>query len=238
MKILFALASLFLIAFAVHAQTPEAAPRPPSATARSSRRITPGTPMFPPIRSIRARTPTSPASTQDAEYLHADFGEDPDYGIPYVVVDQVAAVRADHLHRLWRRERPRPLSDPEGCPGRGGRRCPCAGGRYAGTARSTRLYDAEYNGKGWDAGSGAVFDLRSNDLRPEGWTSADAAGLPIFPGLVRYDEVMAGAIHHALRFTVDQSQAAYIHPATHYASDDDDPESAADGLAPAPQGRL
>jgi len=70
----------------------------------------------------------------------------------------------------------------------------------------------------WEAGSGAVFDLRSNALRPEGWTSADAAGLPILPGLVRYDEVASGEIQHALRFTAPQTRRAYVWPARHYAS--------------------
>jgi hypothetical protein len=71
----------------------------------------------------------------------------------------------------------------------------------------------------WQAGSGAVFDLGSNDLRPETWTSADAAGLPIWPGLVRYDEVAAGEIRHAVRFTVPATRRAYVWPARHYASD-------------------
>jgi hypothetical protein len=75
----------------------------------------------------------------------------------------------------------------------------------------------------WKAGSGAIFDLKSNQLRPAGWTSADAAGLPIFPGLVRYDEVKAGVITHALRFTVASTRKAYVAPARHYASDDTDP---------------
>jgi hypothetical protein len=70
----------------------------------------------------------------------------------------------------------------------------------------------------WQAGSGAVFDLNSNALRPETWTSADAAGLPILPGLVRYDEVAAGEIDHALRFTAPQTRRDYIWPARHYAS--------------------
>src|SRR5207244_10949665 len=65
-------------------------------------------------------------------------------------------------------------------------------------------------------------DLRSNALRPEGWTSADAAGLPILPGLVRFDEVQSGQILHALRFTVARSQRGYIHPATHFASSSTD----------------
>jgi hypothetical protein len=75
----------------------------------------------------------------------------------------------------------------------------------------------------WDADSGAVFNLRSNALRPDGWTSADAAGLPIFPGLARYDEVAGGAITHALRFTVVRTQRGFIHPATHFASSSTDP---------------
>jgi hypothetical protein len=81
------------------------------------------------------------------------------------------------------------------------------------------LYDAHPQQDGsWTAGSGAVFDLNSNDLRPAGWTSADAAGLPILPGLVRYEEVAAGEINHAIRFTAPQTRKAYIWPARHYAS--------------------
>lgn len=70
----------------------------------------------------------------------------------------------------------------------------------------------------WEAGSGAIYDLRSNALRPAGWTSADAAGLPILPGLVRYEEVVSGEIAHALRFTAPQTQSAYVWPARHEAS--------------------
>ena len=79
------------------------------------------------------------------------------------------------------------------------------------------LYDATQSGGAWSAGSGATWDLRSNALRPETWTSADAAGLPILPGLVRYDEVAAGAIRHALRFTAPSTCAGYIYPARHQA---------------------
>ena len=81
------------------------------------------------------------------------------------------------------------------------------------------LYNAQNptGSSGWTAANGAIFHLGSNTLRPEGWTSADAAGLPIFPGLVRFDEVMAGEIRHAIRFTVSRSYQGYIHPATHAA---------------------
>jgi hypothetical protein len=80
-------------------------------------------------------------------------------------------------------------------------------------------WDSMYAGPGWSCGSGAKFDLSSNTLRPDGWTSADAAGLPILPGLVKVSEVQAGAVHHAIRFTMSSSQQGYIHPATHAAGD-------------------
>jgi hypothetical protein len=92
-----------------------------------------------------------------------------------------------------------------------------------------KLYELGYafpinNGLSWNANCGAIFDLNSNALRPAGWTSADAAGLPIFPGLVRYDEVFEqGAINHALRFTIHDSRRAYVYPARHWASSDTNP---------------
>jgi hypothetical protein len=81
------------------------------------------------------------------------------------------------------------------------------------------LYAAARNGSAWTAGSGAIWNLRSNALRPDGWTSADAAGLPILPGLVRYDEVAAGAILHALRFTAPSTRTSHIYPARHDAGE-------------------
>ncbi|HWX10001.1 MAG TPA: hypothetical protein VNY33_08480 [Gaiellaceae bacterium] len=89
--------------------------------------------------------------------------------------------------------------------------------------RLYELYALYPSGKGWKAGSGATWSLRSNAVRPAGWTSADAAGLPIFPGLARYDEVARGTIDHALRFTVARTRRAYVYPARHYASSSDDP---------------
>jgi hypothetical protein len=86
------------------------------------------------------------------------------------------------------------------------------------------LFDARHTGSHkWQAGSGAIFDLRSNKLRPNEWTSADAAGLPMIPGLVRYDEVGAGAIRHALRFTTPKTRNAFVWPARHRASSSADP---------------
>jgi hypothetical protein len=85
------------------------------------------------------------------------------------------------------------------------------------------LYNAVHTRNGWTAGSGAIFDLASNELRPDYWTSADAAGLPVFPGLVRYEEVVEkGEINHALRFTISNTRNAFIHPATHGASNSND----------------
>jgi hypothetical protein len=87
------------------------------------------------------------------------------------------------------------------------------------------IYDASYEGNFWSGGSGAIWDLNSNALRPERWTSADAAGLPILPGLARYDEILAGEINHALRFTAEEA-AGYIWPARHQTSEP------ADGIPP------
>jgi hypothetical protein len=96
-----------------------------------------------------------------------------------------------------------------------------------------RLYEffaLQRSSGGWRAGSGATWSLRSNRLRPTGWTSADAAGLPILPGLARYDEVRRGVIDHALRFTAARTRRAYVYPARHYASSSDDPSLPPMGL--------
>jgi hypothetical protein len=94
---------------------------------------------------------------------------------------------------------------------------------------SCTLYEL-YRLRGRHAGAGAIWNLRSNKLRPKGWTSADAAGLPILPGLVRWDEVARGRIDHALRFTVERTRRAYVYPARHSASDSDDPSLPPMGL--------
>ena len=105
--------------------------------------------------------------------------------------------------------------------------------------RLYELFDAHPldGGARWRAGSGAIFDLRSNRLRPAGWTSADAAGLPILPGLARYGEVAKGSIDHALRFTARRTRRAYVYPARHFASERQRPRAAADGPARAPEAR-
>jgi hypothetical protein len=80
------------------------------------------------------------------------------------------------------------------------------------------FYQARRTDTGWTAAQSSLFDLKSNRLRPDGWTSTDAAGLPIFPAVVRYDEVERGMVEHAMRFTIRNSRRAYVHPATHFAS--------------------
>lgn len=165
---------------------------------------------------------------RDAEF-HADFGSGiwpPDdggpIGIPYAVVpaDQPPVPVSFYYDD---ESDPGPYPIPPDAPIEGGP--DAAGDRHIllvqeETCRLYELYDAYPRADGgWDAGSGAVFDLNGNALRPAGWTSADAAGLPILPGLVRYDEVASGAINHALRFTAPETQRAYVWPARHFASD-------------------
>jgi hypothetical protein len=156
--------------------------------------------------------------------LHADFGsglwEGAPIGIPITVVGRkqprtrVSFEYADESDRG-------PYPIPRNVKIEGGRSS--TGDRHAlivdrNSCRLYELYALYPKGRGWRAGSGAIWNLRSNRLRPAGWTSADAAGLPIFPGLARYDEVKRGVIDHALRFTVQRTRRAYVFPARHFAS--------------------
>ena len=160
--------------------------------------------------------------------LHADFGSPVEYGIPWISVPgSQPRVPVSFYYRD--ESDPGPYPFPLDAPVEAG------GDRHilAVDRDNCRLYEAfdcERDGGGWACGSGAVFDLRSNTLRPDGWTSADAAGLPILPGLARLDEVERGEIRHALRFTVRRTQRAYIHPATHFASSDRNPDLPPMGL--------
>jgi hypothetical protein len=160
--------------------------------------------------------------------LWPDFGGDGAYGIPYVSVpfsQPLVPVSFDVADE----SDPGPYPTPLDAPVEGG------GDRHVLTLRQGdcklfELYAAEREGSGWHAYSGAVWDLRSNALRPERWTSADAAGLAILPGLARREEADSGAIRHALRITVPVTQQAYIHPATHWASSNTDPDQPPMGL--------
>jgi hypothetical protein len=160
--------------------------------------------------------------------LWPDFGGDGAYGIPYVSVpftQPLVPVSFDVADE----SDPGPYPTPLDAPVEGG------GDRHVlslrqGDCKLFELFAAERQGSGWHAYSGAVWDLRSNALRPERWTSADAAGLPILPGLARREEADSGVIRHALRITVPVTQKAYIHPATHWASSNTDPDQPPMGL--------
>lgn len=153
--------------------------------------------------------------------LHPDFGTT--FGIPYVAVGASEAMRPVSFDYADESD-PGPYPIPVDAPIEGG--ASSSGDRHVivvdtATARLYEMWDSHplSGGASWHAGSGAVFDLTSDALRPAGWTSADAAGLPIFPGLVRYDEaVQRGTIAHALRFTCPSTQAGFIAPARHFAS--------------------
>jgi hypothetical protein len=163
--------------------------------------------------------------------VHADFGsgewEDGPIGIPFVVVP--GSQPKVPVTFYWDDE-----SDPGGYPVPPD--APIEGGPDADGDRHVLVLDSDacvlYElfaaypeaGGAWSALGGAIFDLSSNALRPDTWTSADAAGLPILPGLVRYDEVMSGEITHALRFTAPETLAGYVWPARHEASDLTDPQ--------------
>jgi hypothetical protein len=157
--------------------------------------------------------------------LHPDFGttyEGVPWGIPFVTV-QGNQPRVPVSFYYADESDPGPYPIPPNAPIEGGPNA--SGDRHVIVVdvdnwKLYELFDARpvNGGASWTAGSGAIFDLSSNALRPAGWTSADAAGLPIFAGLARYDEVAAGAINHALRFTCPTTRRAYVPPARHWAS--------------------
>jgi hypothetical protein len=158
-------------------------------------------------------------------YVHADFGsgtwDGGPIGIPYVDVPGTqpqVAVAFDYDDESDPGPYPIPSDAPiEGGPDSDGDRHVLVVDRDHCILYELFFAWPQADGS-WEAGSGAIFDLRSNALRPDGWTSADAAGLPILPGLVRYEEVAAGEIRHAIRFTAPQTRKSYVWPARHYAS--------------------
>lgn len=177
------------------------------------------------------------ANIGPTSHLHADFGAGlyggGPIGIPYIVVQgnqpyvPVSFNYADESD-------PGPYPIPTNAPIEGGSQS--SGDRHvividSGTCKLYEMF-ASYpqNNGSWKAGSGAAWNLNSDALRPNTWTSADAAGLPILPGLVRFDEVASGVINHALRFTVNNTQRAYLWPARHYASSSTNPNLPPMGL--------
>ena len=190
-------------------------------------------PMFPTTSHWHASVRTLPVLANSSALvgtvgrtaaLKADFGsglwDGGPIGIPYVIVPATQAkvrVTFDYDDESDAGPYPVPANAPiEGGPNADGDRHILIVDK--GACRLYELYDAHKgSGNTWTAGSGSIWDLKSNALRPAGWTSADAAGLPILPGLVRYDEVAAGKIDHAIRMTVPVSRKSYLWPARHQA---------------------
>jgi hypothetical protein len=206
----------------------------------------PACPIFPASNPWNDRVDTLPVAANSAQMiasigadtgLHPDFGsglyDGEPIGIPFDVVSR--STPRSHVSFDYSDESDHvayPI--PKTVHIEGGRAS--TGDRHAILVdkSSCRLYElfALYptSSGGWKAGSGATWSLRSNHVRPAGWTSADAAGLPIFPGLARYDEVARGVIDHALRFTAERTRRAYVYPARHYASSSNDPSLPPMGL--------
>ena len=191
-----------------------------------------------------SRAPRDPRSSAYIAYinahggdsLHPDFGSPRAYGFPYSVVGPGQRMLPVHYTAYGEESDPGPFPVPAGAPVEGGNRSD--GDRHVlvvdrGACRLYELYRAFYVAKPrphWNADSGTAWDLRSAARRPDGWTSADAAGLPIFPGLVRYDEAASGHVDHAIRVTVESTRGAWIHPASHCAGDTSDPSAPPMGL--------
>jgi hypothetical protein len=177
-------------------------------------------------------------NSHGGDMLHPDFGSPRQYGFPYSVVGKHAKRSKVHFTAYGDESTHGKYRIPAHAPVEGGNGASNDGDRHVEVVDRSRckLYElgrAFFKGgprHKWNADVGVIWNLRSASLRKDGLTSVDAAGLPIFPGLVRYDEAQAGAIHHAIRFTVDSSRDAWIHPASHCAGDTDNPSAPPMGL--------
>jgi hypothetical protein len=175
-------------------------------------------------------------NSHGGDHLHPDFGSPRAYGFPYSVVGAGQRKLPIHYSAYGDESDPGPFPVPAKAPVEGGNGSD--GDRHVlvvdrAGCKLYELYRAFYVAKPrahWSADSGTEWDLRSGARRPEGWTSADAAGLPIFPGLVRYDEAASGHIDHAIRVTVESTRDAWVHPASHCAGDTSDPSAPPMGL--------
>jgi len=197
-----------------------------------------GCPVFPATNAWNRDISRAPVDPRSRRYvaaigrglkLHPDFGGGGAYGIPLTVVAPSQPLAPITFTESPDESDPGPYPVPLDARAEGG------SDRHVlvvqqGTCKLYELFGAQRSGDGWEAGSGATFDLRTGALRPRGWTSADAAGLPIAPGLARPDEASSGAIEHALRVTVPRSSRSFRAPARHFASSSSDPNLPPMGL--------
>jgi hypothetical protein len=217
-----------------------AAPTPPKIA---------GCRVFPTANAWNDRVDKLPVAANSASIIgsirtgggvHADFGsglwDGSRIGIPYTVVHGKTTPKVRLRFEYADESDKGPYPIPANVPIEGQPSSSNDGDRHAlivdrDSCKLYELYALQRTGSSWTAGSGAIFDLRSNKVRPAGWTSADAAGLPILPGLARWDgDAATGAIRHALRFTVERTRRAYVYPARHYASTSTDPSLPPMGL--------
>ena len=222
---------------------PRRLPGLPRPARRRSRRHAPSLPNEAAWNQDISKAPVARNSAATIAYidahggdlLHPDFGSPRAYGFPYAVVGAGQRKLPIHYTAYGERERPGAVPDPQAA-----RRSRAATAATATATCSSSTAPAACSTSStapsssaaaahWNADSGASWDLRSTARRPDSWTSADAAGLPIFPGLVRYDEVAAGHIDHAIRVTFDSTRDAWVHPASHCAGDTSDPDAPAMG---------
>ena len=197
-----------------------------------------GCPVFPASNAWNRDISSAPVDPRSRRYvaaigrglkLHSDFGGAGAYEIPLTIVGPSQPLAPITFTEAPDESDPGPYPVPLDARVEGG------SDRHVlvvqqETCKLLELFGARRSGDGWEAGSGAAFDLRTGALRPKGWTSADAAGLPIAPGLARADEASAGPIQHALRVTVPRSSRAFRAPARHYASNSSDPDLPPMGL--------
>jgi hypothetical protein len=216
---------------------------PPTSPPASTGPTVGGCPVFPADNAWNQDVSKLPVRANSANYiasinasrttLHPDFGGGGAYGIPFMVVPSTQPLERINYTAYGDESDPGPFPIPANAPVEGG--STSTGDRHVivvqqGTCHLYELGRAFWRGDHWDADVGVNWNLQSNALRPLHWTSADAAGLPILPGLVRYDEVASGTVKHALRFTVSRTQMGFVYPATHYASSSTDPNLPPMGL--------
>lgn len=220
-------ADLALVPIATDSVTPPSGDVATPAPSAGSGTMLAGCPVFPADNPWNQDVSALPLHPQSATYinsigltrgLHPDFGSNTEYGIPFDIVEASQPLVPITFTAYGDESDRGPYPIPANAKVEGGSDHHVIVLQKE-TCKLFELFNAErdFSNGGWFADAGAVFNLRSNDLRPQYWTSADAAGLAILPGLIRYEEAEAGAITHAIRFTASRTQRGFIPPATHYA---------------------